>query len=160
MKSIFLLIFVISFVSCNKQSAKIEQSLVAARENRSELEKALNYYKDDSLKLAAVHFLIENMVIYKFPQSVELEKLHNYTDSLCCNLSHFEREELLRKLTSPSILPSEWMVDLQFVDSEFIIQSIEDAFDTWKLPWAQNFSWNEFCEYLLPYKTRFEKPER
>ena len=50
--------------SCAIQKTKgvsLEQALSMAGENRSELEKVLEYYKNDSLKLEAARFLIRNM---------------------------------------------------------------------------------------------------
>lgn len=56
----FLLVSVL--ISCHTNS-KLDQALSLAGENRSELEKGLEYYKKDSdpLKLKAAIFLIENM---------------------------------------------------------------------------------------------------
>ena len=48
------------FPSCRRDVA-LERALALAGENRQELEHVLWHYKDDSLKLAAARFLIENM---------------------------------------------------------------------------------------------------
>lgn len=42
-------------------SKKVEIALALAKENRSELEKVIEYYKGDADKLEAVKFLIRNM---------------------------------------------------------------------------------------------------
>ncbi|WP_233427019.1 hypothetical protein [Parabacteroides johnsonii] len=56
---------ILSFLtSCTIQKTKgisLEQALSMSGENREELEKVLEYYKNDSLKLEAARFLIRNM---------------------------------------------------------------------------------------------------
>ena len=47
-------------VACQK-SDRLQVALTHAGENRMELEKVLHYYEDDTLKLRAAKFLIENM---------------------------------------------------------------------------------------------------
>lgn len=46
--------------SCTKRNSKLESVLSSAKENRSELQKVLEYYKNDSLKLEAAKYLISN----------------------------------------------------------------------------------------------------
>lgn len=43
------------------KGVSVEQALSMAGENRGELEKVLEYYKNDSLKLIATRYLIRNM---------------------------------------------------------------------------------------------------
>ena len=47
-------------VSCTQKSA-LDKTLSSAKENRSELQKVLKHYANDSLKLEAAKFLISNM---------------------------------------------------------------------------------------------------
>lgn len=48
-------------IGCQQKVTYLEYALVAAGKNRPELEYVLSYYKDDTLKLKAAEFLIENM---------------------------------------------------------------------------------------------------
>ena len=57
--SLFSLTTLSACTSCDPDY--LEQSLQQAGENRSELEKVLDNYKDNPQKLAAARFLIENM---------------------------------------------------------------------------------------------------
>ena len=46
---------------CTDKDPQIEYALQLAKGNRPELEKVLNHYRNDSLKLEAAKFLIRNM---------------------------------------------------------------------------------------------------
>lgn len=50
------MLFLVS--SCTERNSKLETVLSSAKENRSELQKVLEYYKNDSLKLEAAKYLI------------------------------------------------------------------------------------------------------
>ena len=53
---------IVFFVSCESAGDKrLDFALEQAGKNRIELEKVLNYYRNDSLKLEAARFLIRNM---------------------------------------------------------------------------------------------------
>lgn len=55
----------------------LEQALIQAGKNRKELEKVLEYYQNDSLKLRAAQFLIENMPYHYSYQGEELKNISN-----------------------------------------------------------------------------------
>ena len=64
MKTCLLFVILSILTSCSMQKPKgvsLEHALSMAGENRVELEKVLEYYKNDSLKLEAARFLIRNM---------------------------------------------------------------------------------------------------
>ena len=43
--------------------------------------------------------------------------------------------------------------DVEIIRSDFLIANIEKAFSQWKEgEWATHVSFQDFCEYLLPYK--------
>lgn len=60
-RNFFLIVVFLSLFSCMGTVDRLEWALTLAGENRTELEKVLQYYKDDSLKYKAACFLIENM---------------------------------------------------------------------------------------------------
>lgn len=57
---IVTLLFLIVITGCDSSSA-LDRALDMAGDNRIELEKVLDHFKDDSLKYKAAVFLIENM---------------------------------------------------------------------------------------------------
>ncbi|MCL2651700.1 MAG: LamG domain-containing protein, partial [Candidatus Azobacteroides sp.] len=148
--------------SCNKKT-KLEQALELAGKNRPELEKVLAHYKQEPLKLKAAKFLIENMDTYYSFTSPELDAFYQTVDSIFSlnklgdNLTK-EQDSLLTQLTmghAPlSDVPSSntLLPDLESVSSNFLIDNIDRAFEAWKSPFAADMSFDDFCEYLLPYK--------
>ena len=43
--------------------------------------------------------------------------------------------------------------DAHIITAEYLIDNIDCAFDNWqKRPWNRSLSFEDFCEYLLPYR--------
>ena len=62
MKTLFCVVLLLgTLFACSRPSNVLEQALEQSGANRQELEKVLSHYADDTLKLKAVRFLIENM---------------------------------------------------------------------------------------------------
>ena len=154
--SFLLILFFACLFSCSKKS-KLEQALELASENRIEIEKVLAHYKHEPLKLKAAKFLIENMDAYSFNTSPESDAYYKTMDSIFSlnkpidAISH-EQDSLLARLKKPNSNNLEYIPDLQCLSSEFLIDNIDRAFEAWKSPFAKNMSFDDFCEYLLPYK--------
>lgn len=166
----FLLIFGISLlISCNKHESyrfrepSIEESLELAKGNRGELEKVLSYYHDlgDSEKLQAAEFLIKNMpgnytgdtTVLKHAKKIY--KLFNSNQSLSSLKLKRKISEDWRKVNGKFVQnPDFYIQDVEAVKSEFLIENIESAFDSWKNnPFTKNkVSFEDFCEYILPYR--------
>ena len=50
--------------------------------------------------------------------------------------------------------------DVKIVTAGFLIQNIDSAFVQWKEgPWARHLDFEDFCEYLLPYRISNEPLE-
>lgn len=154
------LIYLLSSCSISKtDKVNIEQVLSMSGENRSELEKVLEYYKNDTLKLKAAQYLILNMPFHfskveyflspegeqyrldtrKFPNEHAVKR---HCDSLRAKGYRIERKIIY---------------DNKALRSDFLIQNIELAFDAWKKPWARETSFNDFCRYILPYRSQNEE---
>jgi hypothetical protein len=52
----------------------------------------------------------------------------------------------------------EKVYDYEYITKDYLIDNIEYAFKAWQLPWAKDLGFDEFCEYILPYKVNDEKP--
>ena len=131
---------------------RLENALDLAGENRNELEKVLAHYQKDSLKFKAASFLIENMdncyseqwrwrniqgnfVNIPFKDFRTGKELYRYMDSL----------QLSFQMNSRTY-------DARVITANFLINNIEQAFELWKQPFANQLEFNEFCEYILPYR--------
>ena len=134
--------------------------LDSAGTNRSELEKVLEHYagSDDTLMYQAACYLIGNMEghcyatyalkdslenVYELDVSVylEFESLLAYLDSLESRHGEleFQRKDLL--------------YDIDSIRGDFLINHIDYAFRAWRQrPWAKRLSYDQFREYILPYR--------
>ncbi len=161
-KILILVIVSIITVSCSKYSQDIESVLLLAGDNRQELEKTLEYYRnvpEDSLKYKAAKFLILNMPgLYTRTSSRSniyinacRRYIHNWKDpyTVIDSLNKFCFRD------KDSIL-----FDVHSITSKFLIDNIEFSFKVWnEQPWGKWISFEDFCEYILPYRINDEKLE-
>lgn len=146
-------------LSCAKYPAAVEVSLQRADSNRGELEQVLERYSRtsvDSLKLRAAEFLIANMPMHWSYDSALLSAYYFAADSILNNNKAGWAEKIADlnelALRHPSLKKS-IREDLHVITADYLIQSIEKAFGVWQNePWARHINFDDFCEYLLPYK--------
>lgn len=167
---ILLIIGTVSFFSCkNNQElySQLELALIQSGSNRGELEKVLNRYKqltEDSLKYRAACFLIENMPYYNYYDGELLDNYLTYYEILAKKNG---KERLVFEEVSDSIKKEfgkystdklSFKRDLFEVDSAYLCHNIDWAFKVWQeQPWGKNISFEDFCEYILPYRIGDEK---
>lgn len=164
MKSTFIIgvniLLVILLIACSLQNnEKLKQALELAKENRQELEKVLNYYENDSLKLAAARYLIENM-----PYHFSLEEYFISPNGKKCrpDIVALSNDNAV-KSHCDSLLKHNYRIvsqkkyDISTLNSQFLIENIELAFAVWQKPWAKDIPFSDFCRYILPYRAQNEK---
>lgn len=150
-----------ALTGCGRDSHDpVEFALEAAGSNRAELEKVLEHYKDDTLKLRAAKFLIANMpghISYRDRQGAE--RFCDALDSLLMSLRGSDYETVRGAVDSlmasgaTGFVKDGYVQDLEIVDAGFLIHNIDDALSAWEeSPWARHLDFDEFCETLLPYK--------
>ncbi len=171
---IFNILLIITFISCSKHSEKVKQTLKIANGNRIELKNVLEYYSqkpEDSLKLKAANFLIENMQWHygaKVIPSDNLWDLFLLEDSLINRMlqnpafwkndkalsgyKYSAKKMLIDKAIGNSTVNAEYQSDLLNLNADFIIEAIETAFQVKELDWCKNLLFEDFCEYILPYR--------
>lgn len=157
----FYLLFVLFICfSCGERLDYLEDALRFAGANRTEMEKVLAHYRQnpaDSLKYRAAVFLIENMkghYSYKYPDYLQLyyDELSN---SVSLDYSGDANKQIIENISAKynDNQINEIVWDIQILTSGYIIENIERAFDDWENgEWATHISFDDFCEYLLPYK--------
>jgi hypothetical protein len=166
MKIILTFLICFSLFNSSKATSKIEipedvrTILDTLEENNIELEKVINNYQnpEDSLKLKAAYFLIDNMgkhsyATYKLVDSTnetidfnvldypDFNTMVNAVDSIeeIRGEINFKRDTLLK--------------DCHVITSDFLINNIDLAFIVWQeYPWARHLDFDQFCEYVLPYR--------
>ncbi len=150
----------ILFFSCTKNT-ELETALQFAGDNRAELEKVLSHYSKnpaDSLKLRAAEFLINNMVYHYSIDSNELRKFYDFIDSQYkSEMSFFDIDSIYKKYISMNPLsnPTIYM-DIEHIKSDYLLYMIDAAFMHWQTQWTKHLNFNEFCEYILPYRIEDE----
>lgn len=169
-KKLNLLLFsLILFFSCStnkiEHPKEIEQIINTAGSNKAELQKVIAHYssnKKDTLKLKSAYFLIANMEgLYYY----EGEQIDQYLKYLKLIKSNPDEEEYIsnsfKELYDPfdhSNLKKQY--DLEHVKAEDLIENIEMAFKVWgEQPWGKDISFDQFCNYILPFRIRDEIPE-
>lgn len=109
----------------------------------------------------AILFVILIVVIFfvaKTSDSLKLFYLRHYigyhysdkNDSLKRNAANF----LLNNIAYKSALTTNGSVitDISLISAEDLITNIDYAFKAWDLPWAKDYSFENFCEFILPYR--------
>ena len=152
-KILFVPLFAFMLSSCEDS---LDKALRNAGNNRSELEKVLDHYKDDPEKLAAAMFLIENMSGHYSYRSDSIHTYYNIAREVFkSGLSPKEQSDSLLRICDTRFpgLDHDTISDIRVVKADFLIRNIDQAFEQWQTrPWASHLTFDEFCEWLLPYK--------
>ena len=156
---IFLSLF--SIVSCNNGAVVLRISSSQKDFDYSKkYAKVIDHYKDpkDSLKLKALYFILKNLDHQFYLSGAWINSFNTavkYDKNISVN-------DLLTKSDSISqLIPVklDTLRDDGIITSDYLIKNIDRAFETRKNKWVQDVNFNDFCEYVLPYKIDNEKPE-
>lgn len=142
--------------SCSHEYDALEYAYQVAGPNRGELEKVMEHYKGDTLRLSAARFLIENMPGHYSYKSNAINDYYNIALNLTkSSLSPKEQRDSLLYLSETRFwgLDQDLIQDARIISADFLIKNIDQAFDVWlNERWAKHVSFDEFCEWILPYK--------
>lgn len=162
---IVLLILSVLFISCNNND-KLNRALTLSGDNRPEMEKVLAHYSQspaDSLKYKAAVFLIENMPgHYSYVGDSKVDEYYSKVDSILeYKLPYTQFLEKVDSLIKTGYENVSFMVkhDIRNISSTYLIHNIDRAFEAWEKPWAQHLGFDDFCEYILPYRIMDEPLE-
>lgn len=142
----------------------LENALRYAGENRTELEKVLRHYEtrpEDSLKLQAARWLIIHMPGHLSYHGKTIERYYQEIEPILTGpRTPWEKrpliEEIARKYPPRSMEAEE---DIKIITVGYLIRNIEEAFRVWQdEPWGRHVSFEDFCEYILPYKCTEYQP--
>lgn len=157
----FSLLFLPFFAKAQYPVA-IESVLQKAGINKSELVKALQYSTKtgDSLKIKAMQFLIANMDIhfssdYYWEDSSGKKIVFNefdFPDYSQAQTALINLKEKTLGIKQKPIITN----DIEAISSDYLIENLENAFSAWKNSSLKTTSFNDFCEYILPYRISIE----
>lgn len=163
---ILMVVCALCFFACSPYPHEVEYALSVSGNNKVELIKVLEHYKNgDQLKFKAACFLISNMPYHKSKLNLELsEKYFKYfkkVDSIghiIPDANHNDSQIMALSQQFALLPPPHESVnlvdDVRLLTAEFLIENIEEAFYQWRhSPLLKNVSFEEFKEWILPYRT-------
>lgn len=152
----------ILLTSCYPYGTEVERALRYAANNRGELEKVLTHYSQDeadSLKLRAACYLIKHMPHHTSYPAEPYAEYCKEMDSL------FSREidsifvPTANKITEKYRDKLKLQHDILTISADYLIWNIDYSFEKWQtLPYLSQITFEQFCEYILPYKCLEKQP--
>jgi hypothetical protein len=158
----YLLFLSFIITSCISYPDCLKVNLQLAGQNRNELKKVIRHYssRSDSLKRKAAIFLIGNMenhysyVSKKWDSfQVELDTLFKKEDR---GIELYNGFNTLYDKYSIGVKDITYVSDLQTMSAKYLIYNIDQAFKTWESPYCNYLNFDDFCEYILPYRVGTE----
>ncbi len=152
--------YVCFFTACVDYSRQVRDVLLLSGDNRHELEKVLEHYRDSTLKFKAACFLIENMVGFSVPDSASLscyQPLYHTCDSLRKLHRDVPNVRIVKMIDSlwrvyPKKQSVKYVPMWEVVTAKQLIAEIEIAFRAWKEnAFTRDYPFESFCEYILPF---------
>lgn len=142
----------------------IEEALSKAGSNRKELFQVIKHYQNgtDSLKLKAALFLIENMTDKVYFTGKTVDEYYIFIDSIFqIRQEEYDIPAIYEEFKGKAKFLEEKPIlnrDIKTLSADYLIQNIEEAFAVWNYPWNQHLTFEEFCEFILPYRVGSEIP--
>ena len=158
MKKYLSILLLLSLAIGCRDNRRLDAALEFAGENRVELERVLEHYRDSGLKYEAARFLIENMPGYYAYSGTSL-------DSMKRILAKYKRQQRLSEgeleyWGSFAYEQQERVYDAKVITADYLIDNIDRAFVLWeKRPWNKYLPFEDFCDLLLPYRVMNEPLE-
>lgn len=167
--TLIVLLLLFLFSGCSDIPPKVKDTLNKAGNNATELKKVIEHYKalGDDEKLEAAYFLLKDMK-YKYGKyypdydfylslSAKVDSFHNIWDCQDRIDKFIEKELNSYYNTRHNRQTPQIKYDIDIITSEFLINNIDMAFNVWKTkPWNKHISFDEFCEWILPYRVNNE----
>lgn len=160
---IFIFLTILLSACSSYQDKRLEYALELAKENRQELEKVLKHYQNSQEKLAAAHFLIQNMPYYYEYDDQQLDTVRSIIKEALKEKRVFGVKSLIIrdqkiKMNQDLFQTLKKRYDVQTITADYLINNIDLAFKVWKeRPWNKNLCFEDFCELILPYRIANEK---
>lgn len=144
--------FIIAVISsCETNHNQLISAIKYSGDNKSEIERVLSHYKNDTYKYKAAIFLIVNSVYH-------YSLIGSDVDSIKKALSKADEYGVI-----DSVDQNKWkdfnfknltcVPDIKVLKADYLIKNIDLAFKVWKeKKWNRNLSFDDFCNYILPYR--------
>lgn len=128
-------------------------------------EQVLSYYKDsvpDKDKYRAALFLLENMDVHYSPRNDAIDSFYTFMDSIYSLpvqgywFYHNMYNKALERYGWDMAENQINVPDTGAVTARYLIENIDDAYSMWKSWWADEYGFEHFCNYVLPYRMGHE----
>jgi len=171
MRKIVFFLLVPFVFACGPRDFEPPESVIAildkAGDNREELEKVIKHYKESGevLKEEAAYFLIGNMEDHGYLDYVLLDSIGKKVDFDVLSFKDYEAlldgwDQIEEKRGEIHFKVDTLITDFENINADYLIQNIDLAFEAWEgYPWAKHLSFDQFCEYVLPYRSSNEPME-
>ncbi|WP_294619662.1 hypothetical protein [uncultured Bacteroides sp.] len=158
--ALLVVITIVGYSACSSTLDKrVDACLQFAGENKTELEKVLSYYRKEPLKLQAAKFLMANMPYYYSYTDDGIEKQKEVLRKVIAD-DGFIEDSVKNKWTSVHFSRQLKKFDAHEVTADLLIENIDLAFEVWqRRPWSRCYTFDDFCEYILPYRIKDEPLE-
>lgn len=157
---VYILVIVLLGACRSEEDKRLDVCLQFAGDNRWELEKVLLHYKDEPQKQQAVRFLLANMPYYYAYTGAEVDSVKNILKGVI-KARGFIEDSVKVKWKHRSLNGGQKCFDAHVVTADLLIENIDLAFDVWRSrPWSKYYSFDDFCEYILPYRIKDEPLEK
>nr|WP_306562557.1 hypothetical protein [Bacteroides intestinalis] len=164
-KKFAYIVYILLLTSCGHYPKEVEKALLSAGNNRENLIAVLEHYKSkDSEKYAAACFLIANMPYHKSDVSLSIPSTYSHyfskIDSIYQVNPNININDSIQQILAAeyaTLLPPKTTIgqkDIEILTKDFLILNIDAAFEEWHhSPLLRNLSFDEFKEWILPYRT-------
>ncbi len=170
MKYILGISLLLIFISCdliNKYPEDVNLALEKAGENKPELVEVLEHYKrgKDNLKYRAACFLIGNMPGHGYVTYILADSAGREVDFNVLDYSDYDHmvaawDKIEARRGELDFKKKQFVEDVTVLTAKFLTDNIDLAFKVWReKPWAKHLTFEQFCEYVLPYRGSNEPPE-
>ena len=158
--TLFATLTLVAFSGCSKDDIYLYYALKAAGKNKTELKAVLKHYRSvdkDPQKLEAAKYLIANMPAhFSYRDTAAINRYYSKAlQILGTGPSPDWQRDTLRQISDTQYpgITRDMISDVEVMTADYLIYSIDHAFKQWKnRPWAQHLSYEEFRDWILPYK--------
>lgn len=158
--TLFALFLLVAFSGCSEDEIYMRYALKVAGENKSELKAVLKHYRTvdkDPEKLKAAKYLIANMPgHYSYADTAKANRFYEKAlKILTANEDRSWKRDSIQKISFREFgnMNKNIISDVKIMTADYLIYNIDHAFTQWRTrPWAQHLTYEDFCEWLLPYK--------
>ena len=138
--------------SCNR---KLDKALSNAGNNRSELVKVLDHFKNDPdpLKYKSAVFIIENMPYHGTRYAQNADTFSAIYRNMAESALELRDSVLKAEMNKSEVNNYSQQVDINTIKADYLIKAINDACDTWHhVNWHNEYNEKIFFDYVLPYR--------